>query len=82
MAKYGQELKRSTKNFILTVYLIRIPRLLCSGDKVHKIQFKDELANLLSSLCGGALHTPQLCCAGAPSPFDLKIGKLKFNLPT
>jgi hypothetical protein len=38
--------------------------LLCSGDKVHEIQLKDGSASLLSSLCGGALHTPQLCCVG------------------
>jgi hypothetical protein len=30
------------------------------------------------SNCGGALHTPQLCCVGASPQFDLKICRI-FN---
>ena len=48
--------------FTTSVYLSVIPRSSAAGIKGIRIQLKGWSVNLLSSLCGGASHAPQLCC--------------------
>jgi len=51
----------------------RIPRCSAAGINASVSNLGMDQFGLVPSLCGGVLHTPQLCCVDAPPPFDLGL---------